>query len=100
MSDASRTRCPHCGGTLNPLGLPEALVAYAHDLACFDDACPYYVRGFAWMEQQFGVQASYRYRIDAQTGHPSPMIARGPRTAGRATLTGDAALDAGSQESS
>ncbi len=100
MSDASRTTCPHCGAPLTPLGLPEALVAYAHDLACFNDDCPYYVRGFAWMEQQYGVKASYRYRIDAESGQASPMVARGPRAAGRATLAGEAAVDAGPKEHS
>ncbi|HET6922538.1 MAG TPA: hypothetical protein VFI16_05270, partial [Anaeromyxobacteraceae bacterium] len=68
MSVASGITCPHCEAPLAALGLSEALVAHAHDLACFNDDCPYYVRGFAWMEQQFGVKASYRYRIDSQTG--------------------------------
>ena len=100
MSDASRTTCPHCGAPLTPLGLPEALVAYAHDLACFNDDCPYYLRGFSWMEQQFGVKASYRYRIDWESGQATPMVARGPRAAGRGTLIGDAAMDAGPREHS
>ena len=82
MPAASTTTCPHCAAPLVPLGLPEALVAHAHDLACFNDDCPYYVRGFAWMEQQFGVKGSYRYRIDAQSGQATPMIARGPRPRG------------------
>jgi hypothetical protein len=100
MSVASRTTCPHCGAPLTPLGLPEAFFSHAHDLACFNDGCPYYVRGFAWMERQFGVKASYRYRIDAQTGHASPMVARGPRPPGCGTLPGGAATAAGPQERS
>ena len=78
MSDARRTTCPHCGAPLASLGLPEALVAYAHDLACFNDDCPYYVRSFAWMEQQFGVKASYRYRIDPRNGWASPLAVWSP----------------------
>ena len=100
MSDARRTTCPHCGAPLASLGLPEALVAYAHDLACFNDDCPYYVRSFAWMEQQFGVKASYRYRIDAESGSASPLIARGCRSARGGTPAGDAQAGAGPQERS
>ena len=77
MSDVRRTTCPHCEATLTPLGIPEALFAYAHDLACFNDECPYYVRGWAWMERQYGVKASYRYRVDGESGQPSPMAVRG-----------------------
>jgi hypothetical protein len=98
MSDASKTTCPHCATPLTPLGLPEALFAHAHDLACFNDDCPYYVRGFAWMEQQYGVKASYRYRIDWESGQASPLVARGPRPAGHDTPSGDAAVDSAPKE--
>jgi len=82
MPEASRATCPHCGAQLTPLDLPEAFFEHAHDLACFNDECPYYVRGWAWMEQQYGVRSSYRYRIDAQSGHASPLavcVARAPQ---------------------
>ena len=100
MSASSRTTCPHCGTALTPLGLPEALFAHAYDLACFNDECPYYVRGFAWMEQQYGVKASYRFRIDGESGHPSPMVARGPRPAGGVGRPADEAAGPGAQEHS
>jgi hypothetical protein len=77
MSESRGTTCPHCGAPLTPLGIPEALFAYAHDRACFNDDCPYFVRGWDWMERQYGVRASYRYRIDGETGHASPMAVRG-----------------------
>jgi hypothetical protein len=80
MSEASRTTCPHCGSQLARLGLPEAWFEHADDLACFNDGCPYYVRGWTWMEQQFGVTSSYRYRIDAQSGQATPLAAFAPRT--------------------
>lgn len=81
MSEASRPTCPHCGAPLTPLELPEVLFSYADDLACFQDDCPYFLRGWSWMERHFGVKASYRYRIDARTGHASPLAVRGPRPA-------------------
>lgn len=85
MSENRSTECPHCGAPLTPLGIPEALFAYAHDLACFNDECPYYVRGWSWMERQYGVRGSYRYRIDGESGQASPMAVRAlspPRGAG------------------
>jgi hypothetical protein len=51
----------------------EAAPEGAFDRACFNDACPYYVRGWTWMEQQYGVSVSYRYRIDSQNGAESPI---------------------------
>ncbi len=73
MSDASGTTCPHCGAPLARFELPEAGFDHSFDLACFNDDCPYYVRGWTWMEEQFGVRSSYRYRIDAQNGRASPL---------------------------
>jgi hypothetical protein len=73
MPGAIETSCPHCGAPLVRLGLNEAVFDHAYDLACFNDECPYYVRGWAWMEQQYGVKASYRYRVDANNGHASPV---------------------------
>ena len=43
------------------------------DYVCFNDDCPYYVRGWTWMEQQYGVKASYRYRVDAVNGFETPV---------------------------
>jgi hypothetical protein len=100
MSDASRTTCPHCGAPLTPLELPEALFEHAHDLACFNDDCPYYVRGWAWMEQQYGVKASYRHRIDGQTGQASPIVVRSLRPPRGPGLSGEAQAGAGAEEHS
>ncbi len=73
MSDASRTICPHCGTTLERFELPDAGFDHPYDLACFNDECSYYVRGWTWMSEHFGVNTSYRYRVDSQSGQASPI---------------------------
>jgi hypothetical protein len=40
---------------------------------CFSDECPYYVRGWTWLEQQFGRKASYRHSLDPATGAAGPL---------------------------
>jgi hypothetical protein len=70
---------------------------HAFDLACFNDECPYYVRGWAWMEQQFGVKSSYRYRVDPRSGWASPLPVWSP-TALRSSLLPDGAPEAAQKE--
>jgi hypothetical protein len=66
--------CPYCQQPLTPFSLPEAggWDAPFH-VACFNDDCSYFQRGWEWMESRFGVKASYRYRVDPATGECSPL---------------------------
>jgi hypothetical protein len=66
--------CPHCGEALKAFELPDN-TGWEGDfqLACFNDDCPYFVRGWQHMDQNFSVKASYRYRVNPQTGEASPL---------------------------
>jgi hypothetical protein len=98
MAHANGTTCPHCHAALAPFALPDTLYDHEYDLACFNDECPYYVRGWAWMEQQFGVRSSYRYRIDSRTGRPSPLAVWSPTAIRSSILPGEAPAGEGERE--
>jgi len=66
--------CPHCNNNLQPFELPENTGWQTEfQLACVNDECPYFVRGWQHMEATYAVKASYRYRGDPATGKASPL---------------------------
>ena len=89
MSGATGKLCPHCGAPLSRFGLDESYWDHAWDWACFNDACPYYVRGWRWMEGRYGVRASYRYRIDGRRGAETPLSVWSPTAMRDAILPDD-----------
>ena len=71
MGDIPRT-CSHCGSRLKKwLVSEEATWSEAFFLVCFNDECPYYKEGWAWMKEQYNQKASYRYMINPTTGTSS-----------------------------
>jgi len=73
-TDLQQPICPHCNATLQPFELPDN-TGWQTDfqLACFNDECPYFQRGWIHMEEHYAVKASYRYRVDPATAKPSPL---------------------------
>jgi hypothetical protein len=74
METNKKTTCPHCGARLLKW-LPPAESSWGANVqfACFNDECPYYVRGWDHMMEKYEVKASYRYRFDPETGETGPL---------------------------
>ena len=74
MQTTQQPLCEHCETELQAFELPDA-TGYQGDfhLACFNDECPYFIRGWEHMKANFAVNASYRYRVDPTTGKASPL---------------------------
>jgi hypothetical protein len=69
-----RYTCPHCEAELLAFELPEAGGwDQKHHLACFNNDCPYYRRGWDWMLDHYNAKVSYRYRLDPESGKDSPI---------------------------
>jgi len=67
-------KCPHCGQKLVKwLASPESSWGFVPQLVCFNNECPYYVKGWDWMRTQFQQKVSYRYRYNPQTGESGPL---------------------------
>jgi hypothetical protein len=69
-----RNLCPHCHELMARWENPQ-LASWSGEFqyVCFNDDCPYFVRGWAWMLSQFNVKASYRFRLEPLTGENGPL---------------------------
>jgi hypothetical protein len=66
--------CPHCGQKMKKWQAPDdSAWGGETKYVCFYDDCPYYVRGWAWMEEKYGTRSSYRHSVNPATGCTGPL---------------------------
>ena len=66
--------CPHCGIKMKKWETPDGSTWDSpYQLVCFNDECPYFVKGWTWMKEKFNVRSSYRHRHNPATGGSGPL---------------------------
>ena len=76
MNGKKIPKCPHCNVEMKKWKVPDnSTWSIAFQWVCLNNECSYFVRGWDWMMESQGVKASYRYRINPETGESGPLPA-------------------------
>jgi hypothetical protein len=71
--------CKYCGGELSKVLIPqESDWGVEFFMICMNDECSYYVKGWDWMQEQYKVKASYRYKYDPSSDIEGPIPVKSP----------------------
>ena len=69
-----KTICPHCGQKMKKWRVPpDSTWKNEYHWVCFNDECPYYKRGWKWMEEKYQQHVSYRFSYNPETGATGPI---------------------------
>ena len=67
-------KCPHCNVEMKKWTTPPLSTwSGPFHWVCFNDECPYFIRGWDFMMESQKVKASYRHRMDPETGASGPL---------------------------
>jgi len=74
MSEQEKPKCRHCDVEMKKWRTP-ANSTWGTDFqwVCFNDQCPYFLRGWEHIFKTQNVKASYRYRLNPLTGSSGPL---------------------------
>jgi len=74
MSKEDPFFCPHCEQKLSRWKCPPLTTwGETFHYVCFNDDCPYFVKGWDWMLEKYNVKSSYRHKYDPETGAVGPL---------------------------
>jgi len=74
MTEDKKPICPHCGDAMRKWRVPIGST-WPNEFfyVCFNDKCPYFVKGWEYMWERQQTKASYRCRMDPETGTCAPL---------------------------
>ena len=74
MTKLTPPKCQHCDADMKKWAAPDDTTwTSPFQWVCFNDECPYFKKGWDWMMESQGVKASYRHRLDPDSGVSGPL---------------------------